>query len=431
MKRVRLGRWLAATSLGVAVVAAVLVQAAPALAASWCGTPGSDDRPPAVAGYQIRVVYVVPADGADRSPTVIPLISADVDTIEAWWQGQDPARVARFDLAQFPCGPQADVELLRMQQSGTTLRPTDGRFEAVADAVTALDGNSPFFKYLVYYDGPVDDVDLCGQGGGFFDGPGVAVAYVGTCSGEPSAAVAAHELLHAMGALPSVGPLHSCGPEDPAHACDSSTDIMWPFATLVPLSSLVLDFNRDDYYGHSGSWQDIQDSRWLRHLDAQTPLALSLQGTGSVLSDVPGVNCSASCTTEWDTGSMVTLAATAGAGQRLVRWGGGCTGSSPLCTVSLAQATQVSALFGPPTFGLRVAVTGKGTVRGGGGLVACPSRCVAALSSFTPARVVAAPAQGWKLKAWSGGCKGTSPTCTLQMKKATSVRATFARLKKS
>jgi hypothetical protein len=410
-----------------------LLHADPASAAPWCGTAGSDDRPPAVAGPQVRLVYVIPSDGADNSATVLPQMSADVDAIEAWWQAQDPTRTPRFDRAAFACGAQADVELLRMSQTAAQLSVTDTTFETVANAVTGLDGLGPHYKYLVYYDGALDTTKLCGQGGGFYDGPGVAIVFVGACAGEPSAAVAAHELLHAMGALPSPGPQHSCGAEDSAHACDSSQDIMWPFATLVPLTSLLLDVNRDDYYAHSGAWADLQDTRFLRRLDAQGSLALTLNGSGSVVSDIPGVSCTATCATQWDTGSGVTLTATPAGGQRFVRWGGSCAGSGPApeCKVSVAQATQITALFGPPTYALRVSVAGKGTVRSGSGRVSCPARCLAAVPSYAATSLVARPAQGWRFKSWSGTCRGTRPVCTLPMRKASTARATFARAKKA
>jgi hypothetical protein len=400
-----------------------------AQAATWCGTVATDDRPATVGGRQVRIVYAIPSDGADRSATVVPQLSADVDAIEGWWQSQDATRTVRFDRTAFTCGLQADVELLRLTQTAAQLQPTDGRFEAVADAVTALDGDSSFLKYLVYYDGPSADNNLCGQGGGFFDGPGVAIVYVGSCSGEPSVVVAAHELLHAMGALPGPGPPHACTESNggDAHACDANLDLMWPFATLVPLSQLILDVNRDDYYAHAGSWPDMQDSGWLRHLDAQSALTVALQGRGAVTSNLPGVACTASCTTEWDTGSSVTLTATPAAGQKLAGWaGGGCTGTST-CTVTLTQATQVGVLFGPPTFALRVGLTGRGVVRGAAGRVACPSRCAVAVPSYTATRLVATPRAGWRFKSWSGACRGTRPTCTVPMRKAISVRAVFAR----
>ncbi len=416
-------------ALGVAAVAGVwLVPAAPALAAPWCGTVGTEDRPATVGGAQVRVIYAIPSDGEDRSATIVPQLSADVDAIEDWWRGQDPTRIARFDRAPFPCGLQADVQLFRTTQTAEQLRPADRRFEMLADAITALDNFSPFFKYLVYYDGPLESDRLCGQGGGFFDGPGIAIVYVASCAGEPTSVVAAHELIHAMGMLPRSGPPHAC-PDTPGHACDAQSDIMWPFATLVPLSSLLLDVNRDDYYGHSGGWEDLQDSRWLRHLDAQVPLALTLRGTGSIVSDVPGVECSASCSSEWDAGGTVTLAATPSGNQRFVSWSGACTGASPTCSVSLTQPAAVTALFAPLTFGLRVTIAGKGTVLSLSGEVACPGRCRVAVSSYTPIRLTAKPARGWRFKAWSGACRGTRASCTLPMTAGAQARAVFARAK--
>ena len=116
-----------------------------------------------------------------------------------------------------------------------------------------------YAKQLVYYDGPTDDDQVCGQGGGSADGSGVAMVYLANCTDVPTAAVAAHELLHAFGALASSGPPHAC-PDTRDHPCDSEADILYPYAGTSPLTSLVLDVGRNDYYGHSGAWLDVQDS---------------------------------------------------------------------------------------------------------------------------------------------------------------------------
>jgi hypothetical protein len=417
-----------AAALPLAVLAVGLGHAGPAQAAAWCGTTATDDRPAAVAGYQVRVVYYVASDGADQSATLAPQLSADVDAIETWWQAQDPTRTLRFDRAAFPCGPQADIELVRSQQTAATLSVTDTRFGIIVNDVLRLDGGAPFYKYLVYYDGPLDTNEICGQGGGSYDGPGVAIVYTGACAGEPTVATAAHEMLHAMGALGIPGAPGAC-PDDQAHVCDSSADILWPYASFTPLEAYVLDANRNDYYGHAGTWIDIQDSRWLRRLDAQTALSLTLTGSGTVRSDVPGVLCSVTCTTEWDTGSTVVLEAVPAANQRFGGWSGGCTGLVTVCSVTLAQPTAVTALFTVPTVALRVAVAGKGTVRGASGRIACPGRCTAAVSTGSPVRLTAVPAKGWRFKTWSGGCKGTRAVCALPMNAAASTRATFVRKK--
>ena len=103
----------------------------------------------------------------------------------------------------------------------------------------------------------------------------------------------------------------------------------------------VLDPGRDDYYGHSGAWTDTQDSPWLVRLDAQAPLALTVAGPGRSPPTCPGSQCTASCTTTWNTGQRLALTATPGAGAKLVRWGGACTGSGA-CSVTVAAGRDAS-----------------------------------------------------------------------------------------
>jgi len=423
----------AVTRLGglAAVAAAGLSLSGPAAAAPWCGSPSPVDRPAAVAGHQIRVVYAFPSDGADESAAFAARISDDVDAVEEWWRVQDPARAPRFDRALFPCGAQADVIAVRLRRTGEELRAEQDRFPTIANLVSDDVDDSPYLKYLVYYDGPLDGDEICGQGGGSFGGAGVAVVYVRACADEPTAVVAAHELLHALGALPAPGPPHACSAEDNGHTCDSPDDILWPFATLVPLSALFLDVGRDDYYDHAGGWPDIRDSAWLRRLDAQVSLALRLQGRGTVESNVPGLECSADCTSEWDAGSQVTLVATPGPGQVFARWSGGCAGRAPSCSLTVAEPMSVGAVFGPTSFPVRVSIAGRGTVRSTPAGIACPGACAGRLPSYTRVRLVAKPARGWRFKAWTGVCRGSAARCTLTLEGAARTRASFTRVRPS
>jgi hypothetical protein len=411
-----------------AVAIAGLVLSGQARAAPWCGTPSAVDRPAAVAGNQISVLYAVPSDGVDASVTTAPQISADVDAVDEWWRAQDPVRAPRFDRALFTCGPQADVRVIRLSRTGDELRPEGSRFALIAAAVAVATANSPYLKHLVYYDGPLDGDEICGQGGGLFDGPGVAIVYTRACSGEPTAVVAAHELLHAMGALPAPGPPHACVDEDASHVCDSASDILWPYATLTPLAAMLLDVGRDDYYGHGGGWPDVRDSAWLQRLDAQTPLALDLRGRGRVGSDVPGVDCAGSCGSLWDTGTQVLLTAVPASDQVFVRWSGACAGRLPTCALAIGEPTSVGALFGPPAFVVRISTSGRGTVKSVPAGVACPGRCTGRLPSYAPVRLVARPGPGWRFKAWSGACRGRSPGCRLTLDGPVAARATFVRV---
>ena len=295
-------------------------------AAPWCGTTTTEDRPATVTGHSIRVVYAIPSDGADRSAERAPQISADVDEIAAWWRTQDFEREPRFDRATFACGPQADILVFRLAEGAAALQADETRFEKITDALVRDPRQPGFDKHLVYYDGPTGPESPCGEGGGTADGAGIAIVYLAMCAAVPTEVVATHELLHAFGALPAGGPPNAC-PDSSGHPCDSPGDILYPYAPAARLAALALDVGRNDYYAHPGTWLDVQDSRWLRLVTRQIRLALTITGGGSVEGDLPGVECSASCTTEWDQGSELVLDALPAEGQRFVRWSGACTGA--------------------------------------------------------------------------------------------------------
>jgi hypothetical protein len=222
-----------------------------------------------------------------------------------------------------------------------------------------------------------------------------------------------------LGALPAGAP-HPC-PGDSAHPCDAQlVDVLSPQTDGRPLQQQVLDVNHDDYYAHSGTWDDLQDSRWLSHLDTpQVPLSVAMSGgAGRVSSDQPGLDCTVVCTTQWDQGTIVTLQATPAAGRRFVRWAGACTG--PSCTVTLSQAQSVTAVFGPLTIPLKVTAVGRGSVK-------CTPVCAKAFPAGDPLTLRAVPAKGWKFAGWSAGCKGTQLVCRPATGKALTVRATFRR----
>lgn len=406
-----------------AAVAAPFSTAAPA---AWCGTAASTDRAPnVVAGNPVHWVYAIPSDGADGLAGLASVMQADAEQIDAWWRGQDPARTPRNDVASFSCGAQLDVTTVRIGRSSAQLAPLQGRFSAIVDALDEAGLASSFTKYVVYYDGPASDGNVCGQGGSDSSGFGVAVVYFRSCPGVSTAAVAAHELLHTFGAVSRSAP-HDCPGENSGHTCDNDADLMSPAIGGEPLSSKLLDPGRDDYYAHAGNWTDTQDSAWLVQLDAQAPLAVAVTGPGSVSADVPGLLCAASCTTTWNAGQRLVLTATPDAGARLVRWSGSCAGAAA-CTVTVAPGAAVTASFAPASFRLTVAVSGRGVIRSSRAGITCRPRCSASFPSFSPVRLTATAATGWKLRSWTGACRGARKTCTVPMSAATRARATFVR----
>ncbi len=236
-----------------------------------------------------------------------------------------------------------------MPQSGAQLESLERTIRRQSSTRwTAAGLRSSFTKYLVYYDGPVSDSNVCGQGGSDPSGFGLAVVYYQACTGVSTAAVAVHEVVHTLGAVPRGAP-NECSGEDSGHTCDNATDLLYPSIGDEPLSAKALDPGRDDYYGHAGAWPDTQDSPWLVRLDSQAPFALSVSGPGSVSADVPGLQCAQSCSTTWNSGTRLALTATPNPGAKLVRWGAACVGSAG-CTVTVGSGSSLSALFAPATF---------------------------------------------------------------------------------
>ena len=408
--------------LALALVAAAGLWLAPVGAASgWCGTGESTvDRPDVVAGPQVHAIYAVPADGADNFAQVAGAMADDSVSIDTWWRSQDPTRTVRFDLAAFPGCTGIDISFVRLTETGAALQGDVSKvFNTVADELAGgLGFGSDWKRYLVYYDGPVPQTNICGTGAGDFGkGSGIAIVWLGGCTSVPTDSVAAHELLHSLGALPDGAP-HVC-PNSVGHPCDSPTDVLYPTTSGMPLASAVLDFGHDDYYAHSGTWNDIQDSFWLHRLDLpQVALTVGLQGAGTVTSDVPGGGCAApSCVSEWDPGSHVTLNAVPGAATRFIGWQGGCSGSGD-CSVLVDAPLPLTAVFGPLQVPVRVSTTGRGKV-------VCLPACSRTFAAGTSLSVRAVPARGWVFKGWSGACTGRRLVCAPATNAAVAVRATF------
>lgn len=397
-----------------------------ARAAPWCGTAATDDRPAAVAGPTIRVLYVVPSDGVDRSAELAPRLWAEIEQIGGWWRTNDATRALNFDVSPFACGLQVDLQSRRAAAGAAQLQPAGGRFSILRNDVLGRAGGDVLYaKYVVYYDGPVDSPNLCGEAAGTPTGTGIAIVYLQACPRASTAAVAAHELVHALGALRD-GASPNSYPGDAGHVCDSTGDILYPFVQLAPLSSVALDVGRDDYYGHAQSLFDVRDSRWLRRLDAAAALSLRFSGSGTVRSDVSGVLCSAACETSWNRDSDLLLTATPAAGQRLVGWTGTCQGVTIHCGLALERDATVTAIFAVARFPLTVAVAGRGRVTGAGAACAA-ARCVRQVTSHRPLTLRAVPARGWRLRTWTGACRGARATCRVPMTAPTSVRTTFVR----
>src|SRR5579885_82668 len=129
------------------------------------------------------------------------------------------------------------------------------------------------------------------------------------------------------------------------------------------------------------------------------------------------------------TGSTVTVVEEPDVGYAFSGWGGACSGTATSCTVSLANDESITATFtrssSSPT--LSVAVTGNGTVSGGG--IACTSAggsgCTTTESAGSTVTLTATPGAGSGFSGWGGACAGTAVSCVVTMDVAKNVTAAF------
>ena len=352
-----------------------------------------------------------------------------------------PAQYAAGSEAPFMVchdGPKGKADMT-LPQPSSYYYSLDSRFNRILDDLDRppYNVNDPTRKYIIYFDAPVSDTIVCGQGGGYSNlyssGPSWAIIYLqSTCNlnvgdGNHAAHVVTHELIHSLGAVGPGAP-HECAPPNGGHVCDSPLDILYPF--LSPNSVFdneFLDVNRDDYYGNGGQY-DIRNSAWLLHLDLPSfalTVATTGTGAGTVTSDAGGINCPGACSSTQVQGSKLTLSAAAGSGSRFAGWSGACTGTGT-CVVTFDAAKAVIATFAaqePLTVSVE-ASRGSGTVVSQPASISCPGTCTATYDKDQVVKLIANPGTGSRLEVWGGACNGRGD-CSVTLSQATTVTATF------
>ena len=345
---------------------------------TWCGgAPSATDRPDTWGGDEVHVIYASPSDSPDRFAQVASAIATDIGAIDAWWRGQDPTRTPRWDFdAVPPCGGfgALDISDVKLPHDTAYYNQATPRLSLLRDDLVAAGFADPAKKYLVYYDqaqpatgtqcGSAYVSAQTGSYAGIFIAPNLESAVPGKGCGSIEAdgvrggylaVIAAHELVNALGALDdtsSPGPPHKC-PTDPLHVCDNSLDVLAPTPTATTIASAILDYNHDDYYAHSGTWWDVQDSPWLRHLNEPeygVKVTVGAGGTSVTDETQPGITCAASTVCRWTFagGSALSLTASPAAGNRFVGWTGCPSAQGATCPLTLDNGVSIRAQFGPP-----------------------------------------------------------------------------------
>ncbi len=151
-------------------------------------------------------------------------------------------------------------------------------------------------------------------------------------------------------------------------------------------------------------------------------------GDGGVTSTPAGIDCGATCTAPFTTGSTVVLRAQPAPSSVFSGWSGDCAGSGD-CSLSVNGPRTATARFDLALRTLQVISAGSGTGRvttmpAG---IDCGSTCSADFPHGTLVTLSATPAPGSRFDGWTGACSGTA-ACTLDLSQPHTVVASFTRL---
>jgi uncharacterized repeat protein (TIGR02543 family) len=159
------------------------------------------------------------------------------------------------------------------------------------------------------------------------------------------------------------------------------------------------------------------------------------QGSGTVSSSPPGIDCGATCTASFVDYTQVVLTATPAPGSTFGGWSGACFGTGT-CTLTMNQARFVTATFSlapgtPKTLTVTKEGSGAGSVFiafSGGGSDYFFSTANGSFTREFPngmqVTMSATPTGGASFTGWSGDCSGTT-SCKLTMDQNHSATATF------
>ncbi len=149
-------------------------------------------------------------------------------------------------------------------------------------------------------------------------------------------------------------------------------------------------------------------------------------GTGTVTSVAPGLDCGLDCSETYNSGTVVTLTANPSIGSNFTGWSGACTGTGT-CQITITEAANVTATFTLQTFTLQVnrTGTGAGSVSSSPVGIDCGSDCFEVYNYGEVVTLTALANVNSSFTGWNGTCPGTG-TCQVTMTENRTVNAAFA-----
>ena len=176
-----------------------------------------------------------------------------------------------------------------------------------------------------------------------------------------------------------------------------------------------------------------------RTRDVEFDLSVTTEGNGSgtvTSTSAPvtasQINCGTTCAATYQNSSQVTLTAYANIGSTFAGWTGCDTVSDTTCTVTMSEAKSVAATFTLQRFVLTVTREGigRGTATSSSDpasstQINCGTTCSASYDWDTVVTLTATPGFANRFFGWRGCDAASGTTCTVTIRAASAVTATF------
>lgn len=157
-------------------------------------------------------------------------------------------------------------------------------------------------------------------------------------------------------------------------------------------------------------------------------LTISLSGSGSVVSNLAGIDCGVDCSEDYEIGTQIELTATPANGFAFSEWTGACVGQSAVCTIPINGTTATQAVF-VAEYTVTVVVnnvTGIGHVDSSLPGINCGIDCDESFLDGTVLQLNATADNAQSLFShWTGACLGQDDSCDLTINSDTNTTAVF------
>jgi hypothetical protein len=207
----------------------------------------------------VRAVHAVPA-GSSAVAGIVPAIQHEIDLVDGWFRSQTTGGVGLSWVRG--TGGAVDVQVVAIDRSRSELEGAGDPEGELIQSLQRAGVADPNAIFAVYVEAGGPSSAGCGV-----TSQGYSILWMTACDIHPDAStpswpygatyLLAHEVTHALGAVPACAPHEGNG----GHVIDDNRDVLYLGPSARDWENLMLDPGHDDYYHHDiAGCPDIEDA---------------------------------------------------------------------------------------------------------------------------------------------------------------------------